>query len=363
MKYLIKSLYLFFLLICCGCNPNCTCNDRDYKDLFLKEFQKDTLLKEIQGFEINNPKHLDSKIFLAEVFYLQGNLDLAWNYLRRAEEIVNQQDFCCISNEICKMYSLISQIKLEKKDFDGALECALKAVKNEFDSDEKNRFLLGRTYFVSSNYDKAVENYEIAYSNFPEEMKVFDAKNYMFALNELNRYEDAKNILLKICETGSWYNGLGKFASQLYKNLEDYEKAFIFTYLDYEFISQLDVNSLEENIFNKITSNEDRLKDFFGFNYLKLKKKISSKNICEQDFIQLLTLEPYFVCFPSFYWQVWQAVELLAFDERINYLPVLKKIIVLNPDGVYADFARKKIQEIISREENLSKELFDRIFF
>ncbi|MBR5866638.1 MAG: hypothetical protein IKZ04_01890, partial [Spirochaetaceae bacterium] len=96
---------------------------------------------------------------------------------------------------------------------------------------------------------------------------------------------------------------------------------------------------------------------------LQLKEKINSKNISEQDFIQLLSLEPYFIQFTSFYWLVWESVKILTFDERINFLSVLKKIIALNPDGMYADFARKEILELMSCEENLSNEMFDRIFF
>ena len=95
MRYLIKSLYLFLLVIFCGCNPDCSCNERYYNDLLQGMFQNESFLEDIQSFEINNPLHVDSKIYLAEIFYSQGNYDLSWNYLQRAEEFVNSKGFCC----------------------------------------------------------------------------------------------------------------------------------------------------------------------------------------------------------------------------------------------------------------------------
>ena len=219
MKHFNQIIFLFLSFICYGCNLNCICNDRNYKDLVLNELHNENLLQEIQNFEINNPAHFDSKIFLADYFLKQNNFALAGNYLQRAEELLIGKGLCCSSKNVCRMYELIAQIHLAKNEIQSAVEYAAKAVKNEYSENGKNRYLLGRTFYIAEEYEKAAENYEIAFLEYPDEMNIIDARNYMFALNVLKKYEQAEDILNRICKSGLWFNGLGKFASSLYKNI------------------------------------------------------------------------------------------------------------------------------------------------
>ena len=117
MKHFNQIIFLFLSFIFYGCNPNCICNDRNYKDLVLDNLHNENLLQEIQNFEINNPAHFDSKIFLADYFLNQNNFALAGNYLQRAEELLIGKGLCCSSKNVCRMYELITQIHMAKRKY------------------------------------------------------------------------------------------------------------------------------------------------------------------------------------------------------------------------------------------------------
>lgn len=361
MKHLSKIFLVFILVWAAGCTSREQTVSQAYEALVSSNLTEEAFFEAVQDFEIDNPQHFPSKIVLADFYLSKNNLQMALQYLRRAEALLSdEKDKVASDKELCMMNGLIAEVMFAQKDFLSCVDYAKKCA--QYDMGKKYLYLAARALMEFNKIEEAVSSFDAAYSIVPSDMTVVDAQSYMYALSLVGRNEDAIGILEQLTSKGFWFNGLGSFAEQLYKSTGKHDKAELYSFLNHEFSSGYDNSySLEAKI--EFDINENNLTDSFEYEFFSLKKKNSCGTSDEDDFFALLRLEPYFLRFPSYYWLVWQYAKKFDSEGIWNYVPVLKKVIALNPEGYYAECAREEIRHLVKSDDGISDSCMDSILF
>lgn len=369
-----KLLQAVILLISINVATSCSVNKK-YNDLLQTSKSETELLSNLKDFEINNPKHFESKLLLAD-YYLENNEpETALEYLKRAEVVKKHANRENRNENYSKLYAKQALIYFDAKDFDLAEQKCLEAIKYDKNKRLGYEYLLSHIYIEKQKNEEALSIIEKVYELHPELAGVKDLQAYMYLLAENSKYEKCAEILDLYLKTGKWFTGLGTFASNVYEKLGKNEESFLCAFLEYDYYSSMfqadderflenlskieklfkdngNFNSIEPAFYyvkNLYTSNEDltnlSLSQNFISNYLIIRNKINNKTVSNNDFSELILLEPYYSSFPVYYWYVWECVKNIDRAQLKNYISVLKKVIALNPSSPYAIKAREEISK------------------
>ena len=143
-----KLLQAVILLISINVATSCSVNKK-YNDLLQTSKSETELLSNLKDFEINNPKHFESKVLLAD-YYLENNEpETALEYLKRAEAVKKHANRENRNENYSKLYAKQALIYFDAKDFDLAEQKCLEAIKYDKNKRFGYEYLLAHIYTLS----------------------------------------------------------------------------------------------------------------------------------------------------------------------------------------------------------------------
>jgi tetratricopeptide (TPR) repeat protein len=278
---------------------------------------------------------------------------------------------------------------LIRGEYAQALEYAEKAIAIDREERPGPLFLKGHILIAREEDEKALEFLAGLFKTRREEAGPEDIRAYMYLLARAGRAAEAAEMTDLFFEKGSYFPGLGFFASSVYESTGETDKAVLAAFLDYEYYSgfsgaddgtflqnigaleeRLEARSLEEggnagigakavqplrllrSLYDPETSvPADYEAPFFAGDYILCKRKIREGSFTEADFSRYLSLEPYFRSFPSYYWNLWQGALLINEKPPAEYLAALEKVIALDREGIYAKPAWGELTRFLGFEE------------
>ena len=113
-----------------------SCNDLSNKNFnnIISHSSSANVINDVINFELENPKHFESKLFLAEYFFNIQDYNKSYEYFKRAESVKNSAKGKEKSKNICKLYSYLANFSFNNKQYEESLEyinLAIKANKKE----------------------------------------------------------------------------------------------------------------------------------------------------------------------------------------------------------------------------------------
>jgi tetratricopeptide (TPR) repeat protein len=352
MKLFIALALVGVLLMgsCGGGNPV----EKEYQRIRDGGLRGEELVAALDEFELRNPGHFDSKVDLGIFYLARGETGRAKDYLRRAElslpsRLNGREGYY---QNIPVMYGALGRLYLDQGNYQSALEYTDKAlaVSSDVATQRTYGFLKGHILIAREEYPKALGVFETLFTSGVE-AETEDLRAYLFLLAEAERPKDAAAVLDRYFETGSFFPGMGSFASIVYRAAGEIEKSSCAAYLEDEYRSgyrQPEASPMSPN--GSATPLFPDL-DFFAVEYLALKTLIENRSITEEDFRRYGALEPYFRLFPSFYWNLWQGACFLYPQTYQNFVPALQKIIALDREGPFARKAWTELTRFMGYEE------------
>lgn len=382
----MKNCLFFFILfiLFTGCNLNM---QKKYNALISSTPSDiNEIVKDITEFEIENPNHFESKIFLAEYYFACADYDNAENYLKRAELVKKHASRASKNESYAELYTFKARIDFLKKNYESAILNANNAAKYDKLNTYGLDYLIGHCYVATEKEDEAIKYFDIAYKKDPARASENDMRAYMYLLNDTDRIEECKVIMNNFLATGKWFYGLGAFCSNVYEKSGDVQESLFYAFMDYEYISSIfkpdDVKFVENlmnvkavleangqfekaepaynlilGLYTNVSNYSGNITSCFISDYLIIRHKIMAKEVSEVDLNVLLGMEKYFSSFPVYYWSIWETVCLLDESSSKNFLPVLKKVIALSPSSVYSDKARKEISRVFDVKVDTNTDL------
>jgi tetratricopeptide (TPR) repeat protein len=286
-------------------------------------------------------------------------------------------------------FESLARMDLIRGEYAQALEYAEKAIALNREERPGPLFLKGHILIAREEDEKALEFLAGLFAAHREEAGPEDIRAYMYLLARTGRAAEAAEMTDLFFEKGSYFPGLGFFASSIYEAAGEIGKAVLAAFLDYEYHSgfsgadegtflqnigaleeRLETRSLEEggsggngeeaarplrllrSLYDPGTSvPADYEAPFFTGDYILCKKKIREGSLTDADFSRYLALEPYFRSFPSYYWNLWQGALLVNEKPPAEYLAALEKVIALDREGVYAKPAWGELTRFLGFEE------------
>lgn len=354
-----------------------SCNDSSNKNFnnIISQSSSSNVVNDVISFELEHPNHFESKLFLAEYFFNIQDYNKSYEYIKRADSVKANANGKDKSKNICKLYSYLAIFSFNNKQYEESLKYINLAIKSNNKEGEKLNYLRGHIYLAQENKTESLKYFDLAYNTYPQSATQTDLQAYMYLFADSDQIENCIKILDFYLQTGKWFLGLGTFASSAYEKLDMLQESILFAFLEYEYVSSFqDVdntkfienlnnteNLLKQNnkyeiaspaltlvksLFDSDSVPKGKIVDNFISNYCLVKYNLQNNILTEQDFSVLLSLEKYFKSFPSYYWTVWNVVKNLDESQLKNYLVILKKIIALNPNGVFAQKARVEIETL-----------------
>jgi tetratricopeptide (TPR) repeat protein len=366
----------FFIILCMFFNASCKFDIKNLNKMNL-EYEQITnsgksgreLYEALSVFERNNMARFNSKIDLGGVNLLTGGYTLAKDYFLRAEAVLsNAGNDEASQKNIVILYGSLARISLIEGGYIDALEYVDKAVYADKWNDAQYQFLKAHILTALNRNEEALLIFDRFYPENTEAMTALDLRAYMYLLAGNDRTRETALALDQYLAKGSFFPGLGVFASTVYEKNNEIKKSILSAFLDYEYYASYkeskpadflkNLDTLEKRLLteNKITggryalnllrglytasiaapSAETRDQGFFIEDYVIIRSRIQKRAVDAGDFNRFILLEPFFSQFPVYYWNVWQAVLRLDPDSRVNFVRVLEKIIALDKTGVYA---------------------------
>jgi hypothetical protein len=285
-------------------------------------------------------------------------------------------------------FESLARMDLIQGEYARALEYAEKAIALNREEKPGPLFLKGHILIAREEDEKALEFLAGLFKSRREEAGPEDIRAYMYLLARAGRAAEAAEMTDLFFEKGSYFPGLGFFASSVYESTGEIDKAVLAAFLDYEY--QSGFNGADDGTFLRNIDNlEERLKarrledgeagdgekavrplrllrslydpetsvpagyqaSFFAGDYILCKKKIREGSFTEADFSRYLSLEPYFRSFPSYYWNLWQGALLVTGKPPAEYLAALEKVIALDREGIYAKPAWEELTRFLGFAE------------
>jgi tetratricopeptide (TPR) repeat protein len=377
----------FFIILCIFFNGACKATIKradkmnlEYENIVNSGKSGRELYEALSVFERNNMAHFNSKIDLGGVNLLNGDYALAKDYFLRAEAVLsNAGDDETSQKYIVILYGSLARISLIEGGYIDALNYVGKAIAADKWNDIQYQFLKAHILTALNRKEEALAIFDGLYPENAESMTEIDLRAYMYLLAGSDRPGETAQVLDQYFTKGSFFPGLGVFASTVYEKNNEIKKSILSAFLDYEyhasykeakpadFLKNLD--TLEKRLLaeNKIASGrpalnllrglytasiaapdaEMRDQGFFIEDYVIIRSRIQKHAVDTGDFNRFILLEPFFSRFPVYYWSIWQAVLRLAPDSRANFVSVLEKIIALDKTGVYAKPAWEEITKVM----------------
>ncbi|GHV96654.1 hypothetical protein AGMMS50293_29740 [Spirochaetia bacterium] len=352
--------------------------EKQYRQIKNSGLAGEPLVTALSEFELQHMNHFSSKVDLGGYFFLTGNVDRASDYFRRAETLIPKNPRNAETRDtIAILYASLGRIALMQSEYNKALDYAEKAIAIPTENSVSYRLLKGHVLVAQEKLEEALALFEAEYDTQKDTMSAEDLRAFMYLLANAGRAPDCALIVDRYFERGSYFNGLGMFASTAYEAAGQENKAILAAFLDYEyhtgytktddreFLANLDrlekqlvlqarlpkteyTLQLVRSLYNSAPLQDDRNhSEFFVEDYIILKKKILASSLTAAEFDKYLKLEHYFSRFPGYYWNVWQATAGFSLALRANYIPVLQKIITLDKDGRYAQSAWEEMTKLM----------------
>ncbi|MDR3191865.1 MAG: hypothetical protein LBT87_02235 [Treponema sp.] len=283
----------------------------------------------------------------------------------------------------------LARMSLIRGEYAQALEYAEKTIALDREERPGPLFLKGHILIAREEDEKALDFFTGLFSTRRDDAGAEDIRAYMYLLARAGRAAEAAEMTDLFFERGSYFPGLGFFASSVYESAGETDKAVLAAFLDYEYHSgfsgaddgsflrnigtleeRLEARSLEEgesagnaakaarplellrSLYDPQTGvPADYEAPFFTGDYIVCKKKIREGSFTEADFSRYLSLEPYFRSFPSYYWNLWRGALLVNEKPPSEYLAALEKVIALDREGIYAKPAWGELTRFLGFEE------------
>lgn len=377
----ISNLLPIFLLSLFVFSCNNTKDNAAYKEIKDKNLAGEELLVALSNFELEHSTHFESKVDLASFYYIVGEYSKSYEYCIRAESVIkNAKKDKEGKKAICVLNGTRARLEYLKGNFDKAMEYCDAAIKDK----ENGKIFIytkGQILVTMNKLDEALEVFDKAYKEDPEDAASEELKSYMYLLAGHERFDEAKVILDKYFETGKYFAEMGEFASAVYEKTGDIDLSVMSTFYDFLFYASFDskvlisypanIIKIRETVKTKgVSSDYDAIlnyvesffyldesvnydSDFFIAKYIAITKRIANKTVTKDDIQELLKMEKHFSIFPIFYYQVYNALTI-AEPKALDITAVLEKIITLNNNNIYVSFAKTELgkQFGLSKEES-----------
>jgi tetratricopeptide (TPR) repeat protein len=278
------------------------------------------------------------------------------------------------------MYGFLAEIALTEGEYSLAGEYAEQAKASGAELSRRYNYFKAHILLAENKNEEALELFDTFYRVQPDLMAPKDIRAYMYLLAQAERNTEAAVIVDLFLKTGSFFTGLGVFASSVYEAAGEFQKSIYAAFLEYEYYAAYkasdplvflnNVTTLEGHFARQGTLEETQRRaiqfirgafdpsvsspalgntPFFVEEYISVKNKIRDASVTLADFNRFLQLESYFSQFPVYYWNVWQAVLILdqGKSNEEKFVPVLQKIITLDKNGIYAKPAWDEITRIL----------------
>ena len=347
-----------------------------YETLKKSELSGEELFQKVFSYEAMHAEHFESKLDLAQLYFLSGQYEKSLEYLMRAESVVgNAPRNKDGKRMIAQMYGTRAELEMLLHNYESAITYAKKSKSADKIAGLQYKYIEAHALYVQEKYDEALTLFDTLFSVIPESASNRDMRTYMLLLAKRNRANDCKKIVERYFSTGAYFLGFGQFASSLYEKCGDMQRAVLAAFLDYEyascfgaadeymFLKRLDEIEKEFVVDDAYKTYESAVKfvrsffasqeleyelecDFFVKRYISAVKKSKAAVCTEADIKALLAVENYFSYFPSYYWHTYNAFLQVRPDAYKDFVPVLEKIIVLGNDNVFIADARKELGKI-----------------
>ena len=345
-------------------------NDAEYRMLKDSGMSGSALFERVAEYELAHAHHFESKLDLAQFYFLSGSYDKSLEYLVRAESVVrNVPRGKAGKSDAARLYGTRAELELLRGNYSDAVAYAQRAVKT--DNALQYLYVAAQAHAAQENNDDALSLFDAAYAELPDHASPNDLRMYMYLLAENNRMAACKEILETYFEKAPYFASLGSFASSVYERCGDYQKAVLCAFLDYEYVSCFETVS-DEMFLHNLDALQARLEndgtlahcsdaidflrsyftlqdmscsdnDFFVSKYIDVVKKIKAAAASSNDVETLLLLETQFSRFPSYYWHIYSALQQLGASSAKEAVPILEKIIMLGNVSPYAARARHEL--------------------
>lgn len=353
------SFLLVILVLFAGCSSK---NMKNYKRIKQSNSNIADLYQDIYSFDLDNPDFYESKLDLARYYLLTGNYSEAWAFLLRAEAIAAKFPEQMTKENEAAMYACHASLLL----MNNQVESAFEYVKKACDVPKYGKiygYLAGRVLTTLDRKQEALGYFEKTYKEYPNLITGEEIRSYMYLLADFKNYKKALDLLELYFEKGSYFSGLGMFASGIYEKNGLMRESIFSAFLDYEYQScfgnaddkrfvqnlndlrsKLISESKEEAVVHAVdymlslyidtdVSKPDM--DFFPVKYIELKKIAKDKSWSNKEFNEYLTLEKYFKNFPCYYWILWEMLPKINSGDLVNWKSILEKIILLGNSEYY----------------------------
>ncbi len=353
------SFLLVILFLFAGCSSK---NMKNYKRIKQSSSNIADLYQDIYSFDLNNPDFYESKLDLARYYLLTGNYGESWAFLLRAEAIAVKFPEQMTKENEAAMYACHASLLL----MNNQVESAFEYVKKACDVPKYGKiygYLAGRVLTTLDRKQEALGYFEKTYKKYPNLITGEEIRSYMYLLADSKNYKKALELLELYFEKGSYFSGLGMFASGIYEKNGLMRESIFSAFLDYEYQSCFgnaddkkfvqNLNDLRSKLISE-SNNESVVHavdymlslyvdsdvskpdmDFFPLKYIELKKIAKDKPWSNKEFNEYLTLEKYFKNFPCYYWVLWEMLPKINSGDLVNWKSILEKIILLGSSEYY----------------------------
>lgn len=376
LSIFIISLFVF------SCNN--TNDNAAYKEMLQKNLSGEELLIQLTKFETEHSNHFESKVDLASFYALIGNYSKAYEYCVRAESVIkNAPKNKDGKKAICILNGTRAKVDYYRGDFDSAMEFCNTALKDKVNG-KVFANLKGQILVSMNKLDEALEVFDTAYTENPDDATSEDLKSYMYLLATHDRLDKAKLILERYFETGNYFSEFGAFASSVYEKTNHFDLSLLSTFYDYLFYSNF-IPDAEKKYFSNLDTLRETLKksgqllsyeesinfiesyftldekvnlnsDFFISQFISIHKRIENKTVTQNDLQTLLKMEKHFSLFPCFYWNVYKAL-MIVLPSAQDVPAVLEKVISLDNGNIFMELARTELGKYIGLSEKDSRHL------
>jgi tetratricopeptide (TPR) repeat protein len=356
-----------------------TALEREYDALKASKNGED-LVQAALEFARKNPEHFRSNGDLGVHYIANGDAKMGKEYLLKAKELVKNAPKTSIGEEyIATVYGILGEIAISEGDLAGATEYA--ELVETFDNNAERRYqiLKPRILVSQGEREEALVLFDKIYREQPEIMTSDDIKAHMALLGLAGRFEECADLVDLYFEKGSYYDGLGWYASVVYGQAGQLKKSLYATFLEFEFNASY---RFEDPVIflNSIDSFEQKMEQwklldetreairlvrsaydpsaeyrqpenpsFFVEEYIIIKNRIRDNTVNIHDYDRFLRLQHYFTEFPVYYWNIWLAVGMLRGREASENSLILEKIIALGNNNIYIQPARDELAKILGQ--------------
>lgn len=370
--------------------------DGAYQALLDSGLVGEALVAAVVEFEAAHPRHGKSKLDLGTLYFSSGEHLLSWQYLQRALALSDAQERTKAGFEATDMehlHRLLGYLCLFRGDLAAAEEHGRRAL--EWEESISASYLLAQVLYqqaaASGNWqgDQAVEARAVFGKCFEAGAAMATATqvySYGRLLVEGDGPQEALSLLETFLERGKWEVGSLMVAAELYGLCGREQEAQLFSHLAQEmaagllpksqvvaagysvaadspamdFWRELEMASTEA-AFPEAGSGANHVARLYGRVLLRQLEGRATKS----DLESLVEVEPFFVKLPSYYWLLWQVARQSVPDvseggaAAATFVPALKKVVALNPEGLHAEGARLALLDLVSN----SQEVLDAVLF